>query len=236
MTVITEKRSARSLRSLAAHQWVERTRQLATLLNLHIAGVVLLGLVNLYLLVHMAFAWSAANSQNAAAIADQTVAMKTAEIARQPLEGLDEKLAQASKDADKFYKQRLPFANSVVAGELGALTKKQGVKLTRVQYAYSPVMAGTAGELTEARMDASLSGDYRPLVVFINSLERDKMFFLINGVTLTGQQSGTVGLRMRMTTYLRSPVGTESSEKSVATADGSASADGSAAAPAGGRR
>ena len=38
--------------------------------------------------------------------ADQTVAMKTAEIARQPLEGLDEKLAQATKDSDKFYKQR----------------------------------------------------------------------------------------------------------------------------------
>ena len=56
-------------------------------------------------------------------------------------------------------------------------------------------------------MDASLSGDYRPLVLFINGLERDKMFFLIDGVTLTGQQSGTVGLRLRLTTYLRAPVG-----------------------------
>ena len=83
-------------------------------------------------------------------------------------EGLDAKLAQATKDADKFSKQRLPFADSEVAGELGALAKKQGVKLTRVQYAYAPVLAGTAGELTEAKMDASLSGDYRPLVLFIN--------------------------------------------------------------------
>ena len=203
-------------RSVATRQWVEKTRRLATLLNLHIAGVVLLGLVNLYLLVHMAFAWSAANSDNTQALADQRVAMKTAEIARQPLEGLDGKLALATRDADRFYKQRLPFANSEVAGELGALTKKQGAKLTRVQYAYAPVMEGTAGALTEARMDASLSGDYRPLVLFINGLERDKMFFLINGVTLTGQQSGTVGLRLRLTTYLRSPVGIEGTEKSVA--------------------
>ena len=81
---------------------------------------------------------------------------------------------------------------------------------------------GTAGELTEAQMDASLSGDYRPLVLFINALERDKMFFLINGVTLTGQQSGTVGLRLRLTTYLRSPVGTENTEKIVAGAEGDA--------------
>jgi type IV pilus assembly protein PilO len=233
MTTVAEKKRT----AVAAKQWAEKASRLGTLKNFHIAGAVALGLVNLYLLAHMAFAWRAANNQNAAALADQTVQMKTAEIARQPLEGLDEKLAQATKDADKFYKERLPFANSEVAGELGALAKKQGVNLTRVQYAYSPVMDGTAGALTEARMDASLSGDYRPLVVFINSLERDKMFFLISGLTLTGQQSGTVGLRLRLTTYLRSPVGTEGSEKSVAGADEKKAPDSSSENPdAGGQR
>jgi type IV pilus assembly protein PilO len=241
MTTVAEKKRT----AVASKQWAERARKLGTLLNLHIAGAVVLGLVNLYLLIHMAFAWRAANTDNEAAMADQTIAMKTADIARQPLEGLDEKLAQATKDADKFYAQRLPFANSEVLSELGMLAKKQSVKLTRGQYAYAPVLAGTAGELTEARMDVSLSGDYRPLVLFVNSLERDKMFFLITGVTLTGQQSGTVGLRLRLTTFLRSPVGTENTEKSVGGADGEAadSADGvgagagAAGAPAaGGRR
>src|ERR1700753_2626993 len=210
MTTVAEKKRT----AVAAKQWAEKASRLGTLKNFHIAGVVALGLVNLYLLAHMAFAWRAANNQNDAALADQMVQMKTAEIARQPLVGLDEKLAQATKDSDKFYKQRLPFAVSGVLGELGSLAKKQGVKLTRVQYAYAPVMAGTAGALTEERLDASLSGEYRPLVLFINSLERDKMFFLITGVTLTGQQSGTVGLRLRLITYLRSPVGAEGSEKS----------------------
>src|SRR5271155_1860478 len=236
MTTVAEKRQT----AAASKQWIEKGRKLATLLNLHIAGAVLLGLVNLYLLVHMAFAWRAANGDNAQALADQTVAMKTAEIARQPLEGLDEKLAQATKDADKFSKQRLPFADSEAVAELGALAKKQGVKLTRANYAYEPVLEGTAGELTEAKMDVSLSGDYRPLVLFVNALERDKMFFLITGMTLTGQQSGTVGLRLRLTTYLRSPVGTENTEKIVTGADEDA-ADGAPHAPApalaaGGRR
>jgi type IV pilus assembly protein PilO len=238
MTTVAEKKQT----AAASKQWIEKGRKLATLLNLHIAGAVVLGLVNLYLLVHMAFAWHAANGDNAQALADQTVAMKTAEIARQPLEGLDEKLAQATKDADKFSKQRLPFADSEVAAELGALAKKQGVKLTRANYAYAPVLEGTAGELTEAKMDVSLSGDYRPLVLFVNALERDKMFFLITGMTLTGQQSGTVGLRLRLTTYLRSPVGTETTEKIVTGADAdSGAADGAVHAPAqapaaGGRR
>ena len=225
MTVMTK-------RPVVAQRVTKRMRGLLNLLNLHFAGVAVLGLVNLYLLVHMAFAWQAANSQNAAALADETVVMKTAEIAKKPLEGLDEKLAQATKDADRFYKERLPFANSAIYAELGALAKKQGAKLTRVQYADPvPVLAGTAGEVTEDQMDASLSGDYRPLVLFINGLERDKMFFTIQSLTLTGQQSGTVGLRLRLTTFLRSPVGTEGSDKNVTvtgTDGGGAAASGTA--------
>jgi hypothetical protein len=179
-----------------------RTRRLITRRNIYYSVVAVLGAINLYLLAQMAFAWRAANSENANALAQQTVSMKTAEIAKKPLEGLDGKLSDATADADKFYEARLPVAYSDVLAELGALKNKQGVKLTRVQYAQSPVLEG-GKILTEVRMDASLNGDYRPLVLFMNSLERDKMFFLISGVTLTGQQSGTVGLRLRLTTYLR---------------------------------
>jgi type IV pilus assembly protein PilO len=222
MTTVAEKKRT----AVAAREWAEKARKLGTLLNLHIAGVVLLALVNLYLLVHMAFTWRAANADNAQALADQTVAMKTAEIARQPLEGLDEKLAQATKDADKFSAMRLPYAYSEFLAELGAQAKKQGVKLTRAQYAESPEMDGTPGALTEVRVDAGLNGDYRSLALFINGLERDKMFFLIRAVTLTGQQSGTVGLRLGLTTYLRAPIGIESTEKLVTSADAASSSDG----------
>ena len=213
MTVATRTAVPQRLQGVS-----ERTRALLTRLNLYYAGVAVLALVNIYLLGHMFFAWRAANSQNAEAIAQQTVTMRTAEIAKRPLEGLDAKLSQATADADKFSEKRLPFAYSEVAAELGALAKKQNVKLTRVQYAEAPVLEGGTGALTEVKMDASLSGDYRPLVLFINGLERDKMFYLIEGVTLTGQQSGTVGLRLRLKTFLRPPVGTERSAKTVTTA------------------
>ena len=212
MTVATRPAVPQRLQGVS-----ERTRALLTRLNLYYAVVGALALVCVYLLVNMFFAWRAANSQNADAIAQQTVTMRTAEIAKKPLEGLDAKLAQATDDADKFSAKRLPFAYSEVAAELGALAKKQNVKLTRVQYAEAPVLEGGAGALTEVKMDASLSGDYRQLVQVINGLERNKMFFLIEGVTLTGQQSGTVGLRLRLTTYLRPPVGAERSAQTVTT-------------------
>ena len=185
-----------------------RSRDWLNALNLHYAGVGLLVLVNLYLLMHMGFVWQKANSQDANAQAAQRVELKTAEIAARPLQGLDVKLAAASGNADRFYRERLPVSYSEVLTELGVLSKRQGVRLAHVNYTQAPVAGEgasgeAAGQLTEVRMDASLSGQYRPLVLFLNGLERDRVFFVISGVTLTGQQTGTVSLRIRLATYLR---------------------------------
>jgi type IV pilus assembly protein PilO len=216
MTVTLDRATNRAIAS--TQSFTERTRRLLTLKNLHIAGVVVLGGICVYLLAQMAYAWQETQSRDTSALARQTAAMHAAEIAARPLAGLDEKLKQATVESDRFYERRLPFAYSPVLAELGALAKKQNVKLTRVQYAEAPVLTGGIGPLTELRMDASLSGDYRPLVLFINDVERDKRFFLIGAMALTGQQSGAVGVRLRITTYLRAPVGAEASDKTVTTA------------------
>jgi hypothetical protein len=73
------------------------------------------------------------------------------------------------------------------------------VRLTRVQYTQGDPGPG----LTEISMDASISGDYPSIMRFINSLERDPMFFIIRAMALTGQQGGLVNLRLRVSTWLR---------------------------------
>lgn len=186
----------------------QRARNWLSALNLHYLGVALLGLVNVYLLAHMGFAWQQAKSQDAEAQARQLAELKTAQIAARPLEGLEVKLSSASGNADRFYRERLPVSWSEVLTELGVLSKRQGVRLAHVNYTEAPVAGEgasgeAAGQLTEVKMDASLSGQYRPLVLFLNGLERDRVFFVISGVTLTGQQTGTVSLRIRLATYLR---------------------------------
>jgi len=188
----------------------ERARDWLSPVNLHWAGVAVLGLTCVYLLIQMGIAWQQTQSQNADALASQQVALTAAKIAAKPLEGLDAKLAKASADADMFYMERLPVSYSEFGGELGVLKNKYNVRLTRAQYSQKPVADDGAGQLTEVDIDASLGGDYRPLMLFINNLERDRMFFLIDAVTLTGQESGKVNLRLRMRTYLR---GTPSDEE-----------------------
>ncbi len=181
----------------------EKVRTLATLVNLHYAGAGLLLLVNLYLAIQLGLAWHTTSDSGAEALAQGQTALKIADLQARPLQGLDSKLAAANGEADTFYTRRLPGSYSQVLTELGALTKREGVKLTRGQYAQAPVLADTSAALIEMRMDYALTGDYRSLVHMINALERDRMFFLIRGVSLTGQQAGTVGLRLGLNTYLR---------------------------------
>jgi type IV pilus assembly protein PilO len=192
-------------------------RNWLTPLNLHWAGVGLLALVNIYILAQMAFLWHASSKYNADAMAEQRIKLKTAEIAAVPLRGLDAKLATATEESNLFYRERLPASHSEVLAELGVLTKRAGVRLVRVQYTAVTVLVRSEGELSADHMDATLSGDYRPLMLMLNSLERDRMFFVINAVTLTGQQSGTVNLRLRLTTFLR-PEGSQDLTANAASA------------------
>ena len=73
------------------------------------------------------------------------------------------------------------------------------MRLSRVQYTQGKPDSG----LTEISMDAGISGDYPSIMRFVNSVERDQTFFIIRAMTLTGQQSGQVNLRMQLSTWLR---------------------------------
>ena len=59
--------------------------------------------------------------------------------------------------------------------------------------------------MRKLNIEITLSGDYLQEVKFINALERDKIFFLIDGVAL-GEQQGNVRLQLKLETYLRSGV------------------------------
>lgn len=121
-----------------------------------------------------------------------------------PTRGMDGKLKQASTDIIDFYKDRFPAQYSTVSEELGKLASASGVQITAVKYddKDAPVES-----LRKLNIELALSGSYLQEVKFINALERDKLFFLIDGVTL-GEQQGNVRLQLKIETYLRSGAAT----------------------------
>jgi hypothetical protein len=116
-----------------------------------------------------------------------------------PTRGMDQKLKQASQDISNFYEQRFPGEYSAISAELGKLASENGVRVAAVKY--DPKDAPIEG-LRKLNIEIALSGDYLQEVKFINALERDKMFFLVDGIAL-GEQQGNVRLQLRLETYLR---------------------------------
>ena len=116
-----------------------------------------------------------------------------------PTRGMDQKLKQASQDITTFDDQRFPVEYSDVAEELGKLAADTGVHLSGVKYDEKDA---TIEGLRKLNIEITLSGDYLQEVKFINALERDKSFFLIDGINLAEQQ-GNVRLQLKLETYLR---------------------------------
>jgi type IV pilus assembly protein PilO len=171
---------------------------LISLLNLHFAGVALLLILNLVLAVRLFLAWSTLRTASADQLQQQQTAYRALQLEMTPLRGLPQKVALSRTQADDFYTARFPAAYSTISSTIDDLASKNNVRKTNLAYTPTPAIAG----LAEVRMDASLSGEYAPMMHFINGLERSKTFFLINGLTLTGQQGGLVNLRLKLNTYL----------------------------------
>jgi type IV pilus assembly protein PilO len=118
----------------------------------------------------------------------------------EPLRGLDKKVVLAQKQIDEFYQQRLTSQDSTISTELGKVAAQSGVKISEIKYKVNdPEPVG----LRPMEIEASLSGDYLQLVRFINALERDQLFFVINSVQLGGEQGGAVKLQMKLETFLK---------------------------------
>jgi type IV pilus assembly protein PilO len=175
-------------------------RRYVTLLNLHIAGTAALAILVIFLGVRAMLAVHGAGATESNRY--QQLEIRYAQLQSQMahLQGLPQKVEQARDDGQHFYEKRIAPNYSTIAEELGEASVKNQVRLTRAQYTPTPAIEG----LIEVRIDANLSGDYAPLMHFINDLERDKnhVFFIITGLQFTGQQGGLVNLRLRLTTYL----------------------------------
>ncbi len=182
-------------------------REVLSPFTLHIAAAAILLLLCVYFGYRLIAVSGSTGSRGDDAIAAAQTRVTAAELAAKPLRGVDTKLSASDAEAAQFYRDRLPYAYSDVAAQLGAIAKRTGVRLSRASY----VQAAPENGVTELRIDASVSGEYRALAEFINGLERSHVFFLIENLSLSGAQNGLVNVQMRLGTYLREPMAVSAS-------------------------
>ncbi len=128
----------------------------------------------------------------------QELQQKTREV--EPLRGLDKKIPVARKQIDDFYAQRLPAQDSAISSDLGKVASQTGVRILSIKYVLKePESTG----VRRVEIEADMAGDYLQLVRFVNGLEREQMFFLVDSVGLAGDQAGLVKLQLKLETYLK---------------------------------
>ena len=194
-------------------------RGVFTKLNLHFVILGALVVLDIFLGVRIALAWSAIRSNQSGEFAQEEIRHEQLKTQMQHLNGLPEKVQVADADAHKFFDRRIAPNYSTLFAALGDAAAKSHVTLSRTEYAQQPAI----DHLTEVHIDAGLSGEYTALMQFINDMERDRdhVFFIIDGLAFTGQQGGLVNLRLRLTTYIQSgatdmPPGTQSAGQTPA--------------------
>ena len=124
--------------------------------------------------------------------------IKTRQV--EPLTNLDKKVVIANHQIAEFYKKRIPAQDSQIATEFGKLALANGVTIEQGKY---KVLDEMTGRLRPVEMEYELSGNYTSLARFINALERDDTFFIINSIALGGEQKGPIKLQMKLVTYLK---------------------------------
>jgi hypothetical protein len=191
---------------------MHRIRSFFTPLNLHLTLVAVLLIVDIIFGIRVVLAQRAIHSDETPTFTAKEIHYGQLQAQMEHIQNLPTKVRRARRDADKFINNRIAPNDSTIAGELGNLAAKENVQLTNAQYMMTPASDG----LTQVRIDASLSGQYAPLMHFINDLERDKnhVFFIISGITLNGQQGGLVNLRLRVDTYMRADAASPSPSSS----------------------
>ena len=119
----------------------------------------------------------------------------------EPLKNLDRKVITANGQIVNFYKKRFPATESQILTQLGKLAAADGVTIEQAKYKVQD--PETESRIEPVEVDAELLGNYVALAKFINALERDDMFFIINSITLAGEQKGPIRLQMKVETYLK---------------------------------
>ena len=117
-----------------------------------------------------------------------------------PWRGLDKKIPIAQRQIEDFYQDRFPAEDSSISADLGKLASQTGVRMSAERYTHKD---SDVEGLQRVEIEADLSGNYLQLVRFINALERNRLFFIVDNLELGSEQNGVVKLQIKVETYLR---------------------------------
>jgi hypothetical protein len=122
---------------------MKKFRNLFSFLNLHIAGVALLLILNLVLGVRLFLAWSTLRAAGADQLQQQQTAYRALQLEMSPLRGLPQKVSLSRTQADGFYTARFPNAYSTISARPTSLIRRPPRLQVWLSCVWMPASAGS---------------------------------------------------------------------------------------------
>jgi Tfp pilus assembly protein PilO len=171
-----------------------------------LAGVILLVLADVAL---AAYSWELSSAPHAP---QQQLGIETkqrdllkADIKR--AQDIRDNIPAIQKDCDHFEQSLFPASAgySAVRSELGAIARKSGIQLE--DQSFKPTEIANRG-MKEVIIDATVTGDYKSVIAFLNGLQRSANLYEVDALTLasenTNQASASViKVALHLKTYFR---------------------------------
>lgn len=125
-------------------------------------------------------------------------------------QSVDQRVKEAREQIAHFYEERFFDGSATVFETLGRVATENHVRLNQASYKVNDELRDDQGKnvelpggIRQVNIDASLNGNYIDAMKFINALEREKSFFVVNNVSLGDQKAGNVNLKIQIETYVR---------------------------------
>lgn len=161
-----------------------------------ILGAAVLGAINVALLVYLV--WGGSGGPTLSALQKQTKDLQD-EVTKWEKNNPEKTRA----DLKQFYVENIPVRDSQISEQVEKLTRDTGVSAPSIQYPIGTEEKNSLPDVREIKIETNVSGDYEKVARFINALEQDKMLFIIEKISLSGQQGGVVSLQISFNTFLR---------------------------------
>lgn len=117
------------------------------------------------------------------------------------------KIPAIQKDCDQFEQSLLSNSSgySSVTFELGNTAKKAGIQLEDLSFKPTEI---ASRKMTEVAIDATISGDYKSVIQFLNGLQRSKNLYEVDSLALASETAsqapaGIIKVAVHLKTYFR---------------------------------
>lgn len=166
-------------------------------------AAVAMGVVSLLALMYLLTPITSSSAEKQQQLLSKQQQLRSVEEQTRPIQRLPQLVSKAKGDIATFYDDRLPALPSQIYSEIYRLAQKNNVRVSEVKY---DTYDTSVNDLKLIQVEARVSGPYGNLMRFINSVERNKLFFLIDTLQLAdtkARDTNEVQLNIKMETYLR---------------------------------